>query len=498
MTDQSAPIDTVSPSAGVPIWVGPAARREPRPPAELVWPVLRSGIDLVSVITSLAIAGALVPVDLTTFWTSLTAMATIVAFGMANLYAPRSQLAVGEEIRRAVTVLAFVTLAVGALGILVTDRPRIGDVSVIHWLTASVLVASGRLALYGAQRATTSRAGGSRTLIIGAGEVGRRIAQRLDEDWALGLSPIGFLDKEPLDSQHGDVPLPVLGASWDLEQIVAEQNVETVVVAFSTAPSSVMVELVRRCWKLGVDVYVVPRLFEVEGRRTRTEHLGAMPLVGLQVSDHEGWQFELKYALDRAFAACAVLLLAPLLGLIALLVKVTMGGPVLFRQLRVGRDGRHFDMLKFRTMRGAPERDGEANGDWARVVLMGTGIDAEDVLRPSADRRTPLGRVLRALSLDELPQLWNVLRGDMSLVGPRPEMPHYVERFESAIYRYPERHRVKSGLTGWAQIHGLRGDTSLADRIEWDNFYIENWTPWLDLKILFLTLPAVLRRKGAS
>jgi lipopolysaccharide/colanic/teichoic acid biosynthesis glycosyltransferase len=129
---------------------------------------------------------------------------------------------------------------------------------------------------------------------------------------------------------------------------------------------------------------------------------------------------------------------------------------------------------------------------------MGTGVDADEARRPAADRRTPLGRALRAMSLDELPQLWNVLRGDMSLVGPRPEMPHYVERFENAIPRYPDRHRVKSGLTGWAQIHGLRGDTSLSDRIEWDNFYIENWTPWLDLKILVLTLPAVLRRQGAS
>jgi exopolysaccharide biosynthesis polyprenyl glycosylphosphotransferase len=498
MTEQSAPIETIAAPVGVPAWIGTNVDAPRRRPADQPWPVLRAGIDLVSLITALAITGAVVPFGLTSPWAPLMVVLSLVAFGAGNLYAPRPQLAIGLELRRAVTLVALVSLAIAAPAILATDQVGIGDGSVVNWLVASTLIVTGRLALYGAQRATTARLGGSPTLIVGAGEIGHRMATRLDEDRSLGLTPIGFLDKEPLRADVGDLPLPVLGASWDLERVVADHGIQTVVVAFSTAPSAVMVDLVRRCWKLGVDVRVVPRLFEVEGRRTRTEHLGALPLVGLEVSDHQGWQFELKYALDRAAAAVALLLLAPLLALIGLLVKVTTGGPVIFRQRRVGRDGRHFDILKFRTMRGAPESDGDANREWARLVLAGTGVHADAALRPPADRRTPLGRVLRALSLDELPQLWNVLRGDMSLVGPRPEMPHYVERFENAIYRYPERHRVKSGLTGWAQIHGLRGDTSLSDRIEWDNFYIENWTPWLDLKILLMTLPAVLRRQGAS
>ena len=498
MTEQSAPIETIAAPNGVPVWVGTDAYAPRRRPADHPWPVLRAGVDLVSLITALAVSGVVVPFGLTSPWAPLMVVLSMVAFGAGNLYAPRPQLAIGHELRRAVTLVALVSLAVAAPAILLSDQVGIGDASVVNWLVASTLIVVGRLSLYGAQRATTARAGGSPTLIVGAGEIGHRMARRLEEDRSLGLAPVGFLDKEPLTRDADDLPLPVLGASWDLERVVADHDIRTVVFAFSTAPSAVMVDLVRRCWKLGVDVRVVPRLFEVEGRRTRTEHLGALPLVGLEVSDHQGWLFELKYTLDRAFAAVALLLLAPPLALIALLVKVTMGGPVIFRQRRVGRDGHHFDILKFRTMRGAPERDGDANREWARLVLAGTGVDAEEALRPSSDRRTPLGRVLRALSLDELPQLWNVLRGDMSLVGPRPEMPHYVERFENAIYRYPDRHRVKSGLTGWAQIHGLRGDTSLSDRIEWDNFYIENWTPWLDLKILLLTLPAVLRRQGAS
>ena len=181
--------------------------------------------------------------------------------------------------------------------------------------------------------------------------------------------------------------------------------------------------------------------------------------------------------------------------MVALAVLVTSGRPILFRQRRVGRDGHVFEMLKFRTMKGTPDTGGELDAEWA-AMAMGTGSGGEPTVGGD-DRRTPLGALLRKLSIDELPQLWNVLRGDMSIVGPRPERAHYVELFEQSIYRYPDRHRVKSGLTGWSQVNGLRGETSLADRIEWDNFYIENWSPWLDLKILVKTIPALVAGRGA-
>jgi lipopolysaccharide/colanic/teichoic acid biosynthesis glycosyltransferase len=183
-------------------------------------------------------------------------------------------------------------------------------------------------------------------------------------------------------------------------------------------------------------------------------------------------------------------------------VKATSPGPVFFRQSRIGLDGREFDILKFRTMRVA-EPGQENDAAWAASVL-GGGADAGACASASAeppavvDRRTPIGRFLRRWSIDELPQLLNIARGDMSLIGPRPERTGYVRTFEQHIHRYGDRHRVKSGLTGWAQVHGLRGETSLSDRIEWDNWYIENWSPWLDLKILALTVPALLSGRGAE
>jgi lipopolysaccharide/colanic/teichoic acid biosynthesis glycosyltransferase len=177
-------------------------------------------------------------------------------------------------------------------------------------------------------------------------------------------------------------------------------------------------------------------------------------------------------------------LISPVFLTLVLLVKLSSPGPIFFSQPRVGRDGRVFGCLKFRSMRASDTSDA--------AFELKTGAAPGGV--EGVDRRTKIGKILRATSLDELPQFINVLRGEMSLVGPRPERPDFVELFEAQIQRYGERHRVRAGVTGWAQVHGLRGQTSIADRAEWDNYYIENWSIALDLKILALTIPAVLRR----
>ena len=359
------------------------------------------------------------------------------------------------------------------------------------WLLATVMLAAVHLSLLLSER-RARRAGeaGHPTLIVGAGKVGRLAASRLREHPELGLRPVGFLDKEPLFSGD-DIGLPILGASWDLERIVDEYEIEHVVVTFSTAPDEVLLRLLKRCEQLGVRTSQVPRLYERATEQFSVVPLGGLPLISSQARDPKGWQFAAKYVVDRAGAAVALVLLAPVMAALAIGVYASSGRPILYRAERVGRDGKRFGMLKFRSMRV------EVDAEKTELALVSDSDNGTGGVT-GVDRRTRLGTFMRRTSLDELPQLFNVLSGDMSFIGPRPERTEYVEVYGQRIHRYGERHRVKSGITGWAQVSGLRGNTSLTDRIEWDNYYIQNWSPWLDFKILLLTLSAVARPGAAD
>jgi lipopolysaccharide/colanic/teichoic acid biosynthesis glycosyltransferase len=215
------------------------------------------------------------------------------------------------------------------------------------------------------------------------------------------------------------------------------------------------------------------------------EHLGGLPLISIEPTNPKSWQFAVKYAIDRVAAAFLIILLSPVLIAIAIAVRYSLGAPILYRQIRIGRDGKEFEMLKFRSM--------SAESELPIRELLKLPSDMAPGGIEGVDRRSTVGQILRRTSLDELPQLLNVVRGDMSLVGPRPERPEYAAVFEREVHRYGERHRVRAGITGWAQVHGLRGKTSLADRAEWDNYYIDNWSLWLDFKILLLTLRSLVR-----
>jgi exopolysaccharide biosynthesis polyprenyl glycosylphosphotransferase len=352
------------------------------------------------------------------------------------------------------------------------------------WLVTLVAVCVVRLVLsLGGQRARRHGVLMTPTLVVGAGLVGARMVRRLLEKPEYGLLPIGFLDADPMpgavDLEGG---VPVLGAPDELAEVCAQTGARHVILAFASERDYRLVELIKRCRELGVGVSVVPRMYESVNERAQLDHVGGLPLLSLKTVDPKGWQFAIKHAIDRLGALVALITLSPVLAGIALAVKFTSPGPVIFRQRRVGRDGRIFDVLKFRTMTDAPSTaefrlaPGSAPG----------GVEG-------TDRRTPIGRWLRSTSLDELPQLWNVLRGDMSLVGPRPERPEFAEQFERDVHGYRHRHRVKSGITGWAQVNGLRGQTSIADRVEWDNHYIENWSLGLELRTIALTLAEILR-----
>jgi exopolysaccharide biosynthesis polyprenyl glycosylphosphotransferase len=358
------------------------------------------------------------------------------------------------------------------------------------WMFATVYLVGGRTLL--GQILSRARAAGivaRPTLIVGAGQVGAEMERRLADQPELGLRMVGYLDADPPPAEKVPQRLaPVLGPPDELIPIAQRTAAEHVILAFSSVPDRGLVPLVRQCEANGIAVSLVPRMYESLTKRLQFEKIGTLPLVGLRSVDPQGWQFAIKHALDRLIAAVLLTMLAPVVIAAAIAIKLESPGPILFRQRRVGRDGRDFDMLKFRSMARPPDGADESEFDLPAGVAPG-GVEGDD-------RRTRSGRFLRRHSIDELPQLLNVLKGDMSLVGPRPERPEFAARFGEALPRYDDRHRVKSGITGWAQVNGLRGRTSLPDRLGWDNYYIQNWSLGLDAKILLATLAAVFRAPG--
>jgi Undecaprenyl-phosphate glucose phosphotransferase len=263
----------------------------------------------------------------------------------------------------------------------------------------------------------------------------------------------------------------ILGGYESVTQIIADQYVHQLFVALPMEAHHEMLKILNALEGELVDVRIVPDVLQFVTLRSAVEELEGLPVINLAQSPITGWSRIAKRAMDLGLAAVGLVILAPLLALIALAIRLTSTGPVLYRQDRMGLDGRSFEVLKFRSMRVNAEA--ESGPVWA--------ADGDG-------RRAPLGRLLRRYSLDELPQLWNVVRGEMSLVGPRPERPFFVHQFKTMIPQYMLRHKVKSGLTGWAQVNGLRGNTSLEKRIEYDLYYIQNWSVALDVKILLLTI----------
>ncbi len=406
-----------------------------------------------------------------------------------------------DHARKIVGATAIVAMAVTFVRVLIFDNPQAADQAVRLWLfsTTYLLAARGGSHLV---EMKGRRAGlrGENTLIVGAGTVGRQFARHLLDRPEFGLRPVAFIDDDPLRREGlaaVDIPILHSGAPEGqlfgpgLELAIEEQHISHVVVSFSATSHQAELDLVRRCQAMDVTVSVLPRLFEGVTDNLGLERIGGIPLISVHPTDPVGWQYAVKYAGDRALAAVAILITSPLLIAAAVATVISLGRPIIFRQRRVGLDGNEFDVLKFRTMRSAgPGEASEADlDDRFKLGLAPGGVEGDD-------RRTKIGALMRKTSIDELPQLFNVLRGDMCLVGPRPEQPTYVRRFDESVYRYADRHRVKSGITGWSQVHGLRGNTSIADRVEWDNYYIENRSFWLDIKILALTIPAVLRDRA--
>ncbi len=357
------------------------------------------------------------------------------------------------------------------------DYPRL--MMVYIWTLTIFLVWFGRVIHSRFQWSLQARGyNQARILIVGAGEVGRIILQRIQQSPGLGYNVIGFVeDHDPPSTLVG---VAVLGQTSDLSRLIETHQIDEVIIAMPEASHQEILSIMARCEREQVTVKVFPDVFQIMASEVSIGDLNGLPLLTMRDTALRGWRLTLKRSVDIVIGALALILFSPIMMLIAILIKLDSSGPVFYVQERMGLDANPFEMLKYRSM--VADAEAETGPVWT----------AE-----SDPRRTRFGTIIRQFSLDELPQLINVLMGDMSMVGPRPERPVFVEQFKKSIPRYMDRHREKSGITGWAQVNGLRGDTSIVERTKYDLWYIENWSLLLDFKILLRTGIKVFRDRKA-
>ncbi len=405
-------------------------------------------------------------------WGLANGLALILVYALLGLYQTQRRQSRFEETITALVGLglAVALILVGAFFVRSVSLSRL----VIAYAVplAGVGVVSSRLLIRTLNDLARSKGYGvRRVLILGQGPQAQEIGERLARNPGLGYQLVGYLSAEPNPGAQ------VLGEIADLSQVLAQGEINEVWLALGEVSRTQLAQLlgVIQTYEL-IQIRIVPEITELLTTRLVVDSLGGVPLLTLQETPLRFWGNRiLKRSLDMILSALGLLSISPLLVFIALWVKFTSPGPIFYRQERISRDGERFYIYKFRSMR--PDAESQGPG-WTH---------------PQDDRVTPVGKFLRRTSLDELPQLLNVFRGDMSLVGPRPERPYYVEQFRQDIPKYLDRHLVKTGITGWAQIHGLRGDTSIPQRVRYDLYYIENWSLLLDLRILLVTVFQLFR-----
>jgi Undecaprenyl-phosphate glucose phosphotransferase len=397
-----------------------------------------------------------------------------------HLYRSARTARLSQELWTLVQGIAIVT-AIAALASYFLRGELARSVLLLFAIFAALALCTSHLAIRIALRALRRRGRNLRhVLIVGTGDLAERVARKMTSHPDYGFSVAGIVAAEGADAQGRVAGIPVIGTVPELPALVERTGAELVYLALARTEHEAELEALERLGDSTAAVRLVPDLARAFTLNASVEDFDGTPVVLVTETPEQGWNLVAKRGFDLVFSALGLIVLSPLLAAIAIWIKLDSRGPVFYTQERVGVNGRRFRMIKFRTMR----TDAEVHGpQWTRA---------------SDPRRTRSGAVLRRLSLDELPQLWNVLVGHMSLVGPRPEQPVFVDRFRASIPRYMLRHHVKSGITGWAQVNGLRGDTPLERRIEFDLYYIENWSMAFDMKILFLTFLRVFRDASAA
>ena len=452
----------------------PPVRRRPRSPW-LHWGakpyLLVADTVALSVLAVLAVAalGHPVPAVLVGLGTGLAAL------GAGGTYRPRLSRSVLDDLPYAVVGVAAAALATAVLA-----GARFGGGLLLAAALTVVALTTVRAAAYAAIRwAHRSRRVRSNAIVVGAGHVGLDLARLLTEHPEYGIDPVGLVDVRPRVEPGAALPAPLLAYDGDFADLVRRLDCRNVFVAFSSLREVDLIDIIRTCDHYDCEIFLVPRLFELQHTSRDMDFVWGIPLVRARRAAHRSTAWRAKRLTDVVLAGAALVLLSPLLAACVLAVRLENGPGVIFRQERVGTDGQTITVLKLRTLRPRDAR--EADTTWS----------------VSEDQRVGrLSRLLRRTSVDELPQLWNVLRGDMSLVGPRPERPYFADQFSTSVPHYDGRHRVPVGLTGWAQVYGLRGDTSIVERARFDNHYIQNWSFYGDVKILVRTVSQVVRGSG--
>ena len=311
-------------------------------------------------------------------------------------------------------------------------------------------------------------------IIVGTSSVAGKIYFSLTRHLSLGYEALGYCSVQ--DSMENTMEqIPYLGPISSVPDLIKTHNIDVVLIAMNEGEHSQLHGLVRDCQGLNVEMMMVPDILELMTSQVQIKHIEGIPFLGIKSPTLSTWNFIVKRTFDLIFASWILFLASPIILFIAILMKLDSKGPIFYVQERVGLDGEVFKVIKFRSMRTDAEQS--SGPVWSQK---------------DDPRTTQLGRFLRRFSLDELPQLINVIKGDMSVVGPRPERPHFVEKFKTQVPRYLERHRAKTGMTGWAQVNGLRGNASIAERTKYDIYYIEHWSLIFDLKIILKTIHAVL------
>jgi len=404
----------------------------------------------------------------------------IALFHSRKMYSTRRDIQLADELASVVGVISFGMLIVLSVAFFYREASFSRVVAVLLWGSTIVLVFSGRALLHLYERSLYRKGKAlQRAIVLGHEQAAEQVYTRLHRHTSFGYDILGYCADTRAQEPAALARAPYMGSLDEAPGVIARERIPVAFIALRQEDHPRLFSLISACEGVNIEFMLVPDLLEILTGNVKLREIEGIPFLKIKSIPMTVWGRIVKRSFDITVAGGLLVLLSPLFLLIALAIRIGSRGPVLFRQIRIGLDGREFAMLKFRSMyAGADVHDREA----------GLGLSNDP-------RRTRVGAVLRRLSLDELPQLINVLRGDMSLVGPRPERSHFVHEFRTQVPKYLDRHRVKTGMTGWAQVNGLRGNTSLAERLNYDLYYIENWSLGLDIKILLRTLHAAVSRQ---